>query len=335
MTGKTPSPQLLQKYLANECSEAERKLVDAWYQDLHLESTETFSASDEDRLLMHLQSQIARQKTLSRTKTLPLRDLLLYAGGIAAMLALSFGLFYLGRNEKNTAASQVLSDSLLVFSNTQKKVVHYSLPDQTEIWLHPGAEVHYPRTFAGRKNREIQFEGEGFFNVTRDSLHPFVIRSGTLTTQVLGTSFNVKAYTDQPVYSVAVVTGSVSVSASGQKAQAETVILKPQQQVTFERSTSQLTINNVETRNTLQETWQPVSLSFTDASLADITERLQKTFRVKIKIENPALRKCELKADFDRQNLPEILEMINTLIGSTYEMDGDHIVISGEGCGDI
>lgn len=335
MTGKIPSPQLLQKYLANECSEAERKLVDAWYQDLHLETTDTFSASDEERLLIHLQSQIAQHRAEPVTKTLPLKSLWLYAGGIAAMIALSFGLFYLGGNDKDTAAGKVFADSLLVFSNTQKKVVHYSLPDQTEIWLHPGAEVHYPRTFAGKKNREIQFEGEGFFNVTRDTLHPFVIRSGTLTTQVLGTSFNVKAYTDQPVYSVAVVTGSVSVSASGQKARSETVILKPQQQVTFEKSTSQLTVNNVETRNNLQETWQPVSLSFTDASLADITERLQKTFRVKIKIENPALRKCELKADFDRQNLPEILEMINTLIGSTYEMDGDNIVISGEGCGDI
>lgn len=335
MTGKTPSPELLRKYLSNACSDAERMLVDAWYQDLRHESKDTFSDSDERRLLTQLQFQIEQQTTVPRIKSLPSRSFWLYAGGIAAMIVLSFGLFYLGQNGERMATDKVFPDSLLVFSNTQKKVIQYSLPDQTQIWLHPGAEVRYPRTFAGKSKREIQFEGEGFFNVTRDTLHPFVIRSGTLTTQVLGTSFNVKAYTDQPVYSISVVTGSVSVSASGQKAPAETVILKPQQQVTFQKSTSHLTVNNLETANAPQETWQPVSLSFTDASLAEITERLQKTFRVKIKIQNPALRNCELKADFDRQNLPEILEMINTLIGSTYEMDGENIVISGEGCGEI
>ena len=328
----TPSTELLQRYLNNTCTDAERAVVDAWYQSLNLNSSESFTDSDRDRLLESLQMQIAGEDEVVETRTFPLKRLWLYAGGIAAMLLISIGLYYQFRQEPRLAPVAVAGETTIKYTNNQKKVIPYSLPDQTQIWLHPGASIAYSSAFTAKQQREVTFEGEAFFDVSRDTTRPFIIRSGTLITEVLGTSFNVVAYADQPDYRVSVVTGSVSVSAATGKKDADRIILKPHQQVIFEKSTSQMTLMDVAAKPTHYEAWQPVSMSFTNATLADIAERLQKTFRIRIKIDNPALRQCSLKADFDDQNLPEILEMINTLMGTTYEIEKDQIVISGEGC---
>jgi transmembrane sensor len=332
MANQKPSSRLLEKYLAHECSNSEREIVDAWYQSLLLHSEETFSDNDEDRLYLQIRDQISLDSA-NLQKPIKIRtSWWVYASGIAAALILAVGFLYLKPTLGPLLPVSARTESAVKMTNAGKMVFRYTLPDLSVVWLQPGATVEHARSFDGREKREIRFEGEGFFEVTRDVKHPFIIQSGKLKTEVLGTSFNIKANKNDLTYRVSVVSGSVAVSTSDPD-QAATILLKPQQQAVFETTTNNLSLNNLKTKKSDVETWQPVSLRFDDAPLSAIVTRLQKTFHVKIDIANPVLKDCELKVDFDKQNLPEILEMINALLGSTYEINGDTITLSGEGCG--
>ncbi|RYZ95824.1 MAG: hypothetical protein EOP47_25055 [Sphingobacteriaceae bacterium] len=89
-------------------------------------------------------------------------------------------------------------------------VTHITLGDGTKIWLNGGSKLKYPETFRG-KLREITIEGEAFFDVAHDADHPFIVHTGDITTQVLGTSFNIKAYPDEQLLKVDVVSGKVGI----------------------------------------------------------------------------------------------------------------------------
>src|SRR5450432_2410107 len=69
------------------------------------------------------------------------------------------------------------------------------LPDGTKVWLNASSALRYPTTFQGL-TREVELTGEGYFEVTKDALHPFIVNSGTNQVRVLGTHFNVNAYSD-------------------------------------------------------------------------------------------------------------------------------------------
>jgi transmembrane sensor len=332
MINKTPSPELLRKYLANDCNDSERQFVDEWYSSLQLKSTEEFTGDDEERLLLRIRDQISDQEETEEPVT-PQRTVnwWAYLSGVAAFLAISAGFIYYNLPESTRPVSSVTpKEAFVKMVNLQKKVIRYELPDNSIVWIQPGGSIGHRSSFAGQPVREVSFEGEGFFNVSKDSGHPFIIHSGQLKTEVVGTSFNVRANRDESTYQVSVVSGSVAVSSGSQ---AGKVLLKPSQQAVFVPATNDLTMTTLEARKTKNEAWQPVSLTFDDVPLQEITERLQKTFKVRISINNPRLKHCVIKVGFEQQNLPEILEMINMLLGSTYEIEGDHITLSGEGCG--
>ena len=330
MKKSIPPADLLQRYITNTCTEEERRAVDAWYQQLDHEEA-TLYAFDEQALRDRIRTSIGEQTPDSGRPAVPLRRWWLLAGGVAASILVVLGLVYLFRSEK-PAGTQVAGVLPWVeYTNTKKKIELYTLPDQSKVWLHPQASLSYSPSLATDTLREVRFAGEGFFDVARDTLHPFVLYSGKLKTQVLGTSFNVKAYENKAVYHVSVVTGSVAVSTPASEKN-EMLVLKPNQEAAYQNSTSSLRLTTHDEKQVKKETWQPVSLVFDDAPMAEVVARLQKTFRVRISLSNEALGRCRLKVDFNRQRLPEILEMIDTLLGTTYEMEGENIRISGEGC---
>jgi transmembrane sensor len=330
MKKSIPPADLLRRYITNTCTEEERRAVDTWYQQLDREEAIPY-AFDEQALQSRIRASIEEQTQDGGRQPVPLRRWWLLAGSVAASILMVLGLVYLLKSEKPAGTQVAGTLSWVEYTNFKKKIELYTLPDQSKVWLHPQARLSYSPSLATDTLREVRFSGEGFFDVARDTLHPFVLYSGKLKTQVLGTSFNVKAYENEAVYHVSVVTGSVAVSTPASE-KMETLVLKPNQQVAYTSSTSSLSLTTLDEKQVKKETWQPVSLVFDDAPLVEVVARLQKTFRVRISLSNEALERCRLKVDFNRQRLPEILEMISTLLGTTYEMEGENIRISGDGC---
>jgi len=332
MNLNTPSSELLKRYLTNQCSEQERAVVDEWYQGLKLDAGQTFSAADEKVLYDRIQHRIGETELDRKTVSLSFRKIWYYAAAALLIAGIFLANFSPVNNKSELAAKSAADSSQITFSNRQKKIVRYALPDKSTIWLQPGAVVSHPVSFLSCINREISFQGEGFFDVTRDVKHPFIIHCGKLQTKVLGTSFNIKAIRDEPDCKVSVVTGSVSVSKQNPDNKTETVILKPKQQAVFEKQTNRMTVHVSPASEAVNENWQSVSLIFDETPMSEVAVRLQQTFRIRIEFANPFIKKCRLKVDFNNQKLPEILGMIETLLGTSYEIEGDRVILKGEGC---
>lgn len=333
MNSNIPSSEILKKYLANACSAEERAAVDVWYQQLNLDSSETFLQSDESELYQRIQNQIYEEEKISATTSTITTYIWTFVRA-AAIIILGLGFLYFFQNNlKDKDLAKINADSSFVtFRNNQKKTIRYPLPDHSIVWLQPGASLSHPKVFNLQKNREIRFSGEGFFDISHDKKHPFIVNCGSVKTQVLGTTFNVQANDNESTFKVSVVTGSVSVSTPSRENKIETVVLKPKEEAVYEKESQNMTVKVLEISALNHENWQSVSLAFDETPMSEVANRLQLTFKIKIEFANLNIKKCRLKVDFNNQRLPEILDMIDILLGTTYEIDGSKIIIKGEGC---
>ncbi|WP_154402467.1 FecR family protein [Mucilaginibacter endophyticus] len=200
--------ELARKLMQGTISPDEKIWLDAWYANF----------SDEEVLLStskHQTPEQLRESILNKitarmeTPVKPARKVITLWRNIAAaaavVLLITFAALY-----KNEVLEVVDPAKQVELATAPGKHRQISLPDGTRIWLSPGSKISYPDKFRA-KERLVKLEGEAFFDVVHDEDHPFVIQSGQLKTVVLGTSFNVKAYPDEIISEVTVISGKVAV----------------------------------------------------------------------------------------------------------------------------
>ena len=91
------------------------------------------------------------------------------------------------------------------------------LPDSSRVWLNAESSIRFPVAFSGRK-RAVEITGEAYFEVIKDQNMPFVVSVNGIKIEVLGTSFNVRAYSDEEAVTTTLVTGSVRVASGANDA---------------------------------------------------------------------------------------------------------------------
>ena len=118
------------------------------------------------------------------------------------------------------------------------------LPDGTEVWLNAASSIRYPASFAGNERR-VTITGEAYFDVAKNKSKPFFVDiDGKASLEVLGTSFNINAYSDEPVINTALLEGAVRVKAltspqkrsQSDKAEPSNIVLRPGQQASIDKS---------------------------------------------------------------------------------------------------
>jgi transmembrane sensor len=103
------------------------------------------------------------------------------------------------------------------------------LPDGTHVWLNNASTIRYPVAFTG-PDRTVELAGEAYFEVAKDAAHPFHVKvQNGATVDVLGTSFNIMAYTDEPTQHTTLLDGSIRVTENNQSA-----LLKPAEQTALD-----------------------------------------------------------------------------------------------------
>jgi transmembrane sensor len=107
---------------------------------------------------------------------------------------------------------------------------HIVLPDSSRVWLNAMSSIRFPTAFDGAE-RNVELNGEAYFEIVKNSKQPFIVRTGNSTIRVLGTSFNVNAYKDEEEIRTTLISGSVSVATESKK-----VVLKEGQQSEVDRS---------------------------------------------------------------------------------------------------
>jgi transmembrane sensor len=332
------SPQLLEKYLNNTCSEEERALVEAWYASLQgkQDYLDTLPAGQQTKLqdetFENIQGQLAIDQE-EEVREFPLR----WITWLAASVLMVIGIYFTYNNNDVTPEVSIVrpiekkeTENIIHFVNNESRLVMHRLPDASTVWMHKNASIRYPKEFDADK-RIVNFSGEGFFDITKDKSRPFSIQSGELVIKVLGTSFNVKAPVENKIFQVSVVTGRVEVSAPNKEQKQQLVVLKPQQEAFFETGSRRLVLSPVPVHSK-KEIYESVTIVFKETPLNEAVTLLEKRFDIDIRLSNPEIGSCQVTGDFEKEPLPAIIEMLCNSLEASYTMSGKTITIDALPC---
>ncbi|AQG80978.1 FecR family protein [Spirosoma montaniterrae] len=208
-----------------------------------------------------------------------------------------------------------------------------SLSDGSVVYLRPNSSLRHPVSFAADR-REVELVGEAFFEVAKNPNQPFFVRTQTLTTRVVGTSFLVRALDQQA--SVQVRTGRVVVYAN-QTLTAPSpriVTLQANQQVTVRPADETLQPETVQQPSALARKLNQQSFSFNDAPITTVLDQVAQTYGIRIDYDAVRFANCRVTTTLGDEPLTEKLSVLAEVIGpdARYEVDGNRIRFSGRGC---
>ena len=196
------------------------------------------------------------------------------------------------------------------------------LDDGTQVTLNANSRLEYPKQFPAEGTREVHLTGEARFEVAKDSARPFIVSSGKMQTQVLGTVFDVNAYPGK-VAAVTLFQGRVRVSDEKQTRQKD--ILPGQQAILSEDNG--FTIS--EAQLTATEGWTKGEFSFDDAELAEIMKSVGTWYNTSIIFHSPDLLKQRIHFRFPRTtSLEEVVQALNDLGIAKLEQKKGKVIIS-------
>jgi transmembrane sensor len=199
------------------------------------------------------------------------------------------------------------------------------LPDSSIVILSGGSTLKYAEKFDGNK-REVLLNGEAFFDVVHQPKKPFVVKTAQISTVVLGTSFNIKAYQTDKSVAVIVLTGKVGVLANlNGKFQLVRYLLK-NEQININTQTGLFTSNDIDAGTITG--WITNNLAFYNTRFKDIAMSLERHYGVKVHFIDAELGDIRLTAKFKNQALPEVMNDLCSLTGLGYTQKNKQIFIS-------
>ena len=197
------------------------------------------------------------------------------------------------------------------------KSYHLVLDDNTEVWLNADSKLLYPNHFADNE-RIVELDGEAYFKVAKDAKRPFIVKSKYLTTKVLGTEFNFRAYNNN--VGVTLVEGRVAV----QQNEGKETVLTPGQNATIVGD--ELQISDVDVRKFTS--WVDGYFYFDEAKLEDIMKELGRWYNINIEFEDKQTKAYEFKFWAKRDdNLEKTINNLNQIGKVLIETDGNKIII--------
>lgn len=182
------------------------------------------------------------------------------------------------------------------------------LSDGTKVFLNSESEIRFPMKFKANE-REVFISGEAFFDVTKNAQKPFIVKTDIMDVVVKGTSFNVKAYSDEEKVHTTLVTGSVDIYYG--KYKKNKVNIKPSQQAEISRNVQGITLKEVDTY--VYTSWINKCFVFREQRLEDIMRTLSRWYDVEIFYQNKEIKDMIFSGRLDRYNdIKSILEIIES-----------------------
>ncbi|RPE05410.1 DUF4974 domain-containing protein [Chitinophaga lutea] len=252
------------------------------------------------------------------------------AAAAVLLLAALAGWWWMPR--KTTAPA--VAEALHAAKGTRTRV---TLPDGSVVWLNADSRLTYNDDF-NQARREVQLEGEAYFDVVKNSNKPFVIRTARMQVRVLGTTFNIRAYPGESTAETALIKGSVEVSREG----AAPVILKPHEKLVLFLYEQEQQITTKEQRDfvirplhvteqdgqPLETAWVENRLVFRDEAFSTLADRLERWYGVEITLGDTAVRDLRFTGRFEKETIEQVLKALQITAEFKYSVNGRNIIIS-------
>lgn len=307
MEQNTPSSEKLLKYIQGKASEELKTEIEAWiaedikhekvimdlakiyyahYHSVRIQSRNVNAAYKKVMRILHHKQwtvQLSWQK-------------------IAAAAILLIALNVAGWN---VIQNRVSTDDYIVLSSNNEKKVEYTLPDGTTVFLNRNSSLRFPLKYA-KKSRQVELEGEGYFNVAHNPEHPFIVNTTQgIKVQAIGTKFNVEAFSNDSIVQTTLIEGCVAVTIQRGNDN-ERYIMHPTDMIRYNTHRDLIIFGKTDYPS--KASWLDDVLIFKDTSLPEVVRQLSHNFEADFIITDPRLNDYLFTGTFNNRDLSVILE---------------------------
>lgn len=201
-----------------------------------------------------------------------------------------------------------------------------TLNDGTRVWLNALSELSYPEYFSGEK-REVTLTGEAYFEVMPDHTHPFIVHTADMNLEVLGTSFNIRAYGEEDCLTTTLASGKIRqlYPASG-----DTLLLFPNEQSVYDKKQQRLQVQEADLTAALA--WKEGRILLRNSTLDEIFRELNRWYDFEVSYQNERLKNMRFYLNIDRYaNVESVLEKLQRTGGIQFIIQGKKIMV----CNDV
>lgn len=322
---------ILQRYLSNEQTLKEHQQVKQWFRNdrdypeieplLKDNLEERFKqGSAEKESVAHIYDRVAGaiwQKERQSSKIIRLRNIV-YRVAAALVIGLFIGIY--------VSYEKTASEPVYYAAHSPKgSVAEMLLPDGSVIFLNADSRIKY--SVDGKDGiREVFLEGEAWFDVAKNPEKPFIVQTPFYNVNVTGTQFNVKAYSQDQFVTATLEEGEIVISSSGNFKMQEEVVLKPGEQISFDKTLKTLTVKNVNTK--WFTSWKDNRLILVNMDLGEFVVILERKYGVDIEVKSAEILDLHVDCTIKNESIIEILDILKKTLPISYEIVGQKIEIT-------
>ena len=300
----------LQKYIRGYATQAEKDEVTVW------------AKADKDNLkellaLRKLYDITIWKKNEGQTDVKKkYKPVVLYKAGAVAAVFLLLLVTNWYTYHINNRTPEIVMQTIRVPAGQRAQL---TLADGTDVWLNAGSSLIFPNHFEAGK-REVSLDGEAYFDVEKDTRNPFVVKTQQFDIEVLGTEFNVLAYSKSSLFEVSLLNGAVDVCTNDKR-----VGLQPNEKLYL--SGDRLLKQQI--RNYDYLLWKNGLICFDDEPVDLVVSKLELYFDTNIVIENASFMKTKYTGKFrTKDGIEHILKVFQLKDNFIYEKDDENNLIT-------
>jgi ferric-dicitrate binding protein FerR (iron transport regulator) len=313
--------ELLLKYIAGDCTDQEKATITIWL-DSNPENMREFIALRKLYDITIWQTSpvaISELKPKEKISIWQWKPNYIEVSKVAAIFLIAV---LVSRFLFPVSAPENLTAMQTIFVPAGQRM-EITLVDGTKVWLNAKTTFTFPNQFSNQ-TREVRLDGEGFFEVAGNKSKPFIVKTEKYDIKVLGTKFNLMAYSGKGIFETSLLEGSVEVLNSGGS---KGILIKPNEQI-FQKN-GQLIITSIINMNHFL--WKEGIISFENEYFPELVKKLELYFDLKIAVKNDKILKYRCTGKFrTKDGVEHILKVLQLSNKFSYKVDDKQNIITIE-----
>lgn len=326
--------KLAERYRLGECTPEEVTFVEQWVKV-------NGRTGDDDRTVFENEAEAAQIEEqvwdgirhaagLNRKKPEWRAGKPIWLSIAASVILVMTGVFLSDRFSPKDIEPELAGLETFNTSTSRQRII---LPDSSVVTLAEGASIATSESY-GHQTRTVRLKGEAFFEIRPDPKIPFLVYSGDLVTEVLGTSFAIKPEAKTKTIEVSVATGKVSVYSSekDRNQRRRGVIITPNQKAVYDMESKTIRQDLVDDPKIVVNSPPESVFKFDETPVREVLSVLRQAYQMEIVVNNSELNECLFTGNVNGFDLFRQLSYICDAIDAHYEVRGTTIFLTGEGC---
>jgi transmembrane sensor len=313
---------LLGKILTKEANDDEKSRFAEWlsFSDENREIFRAYREVYDESVITetHTKGKFPAKKDFAR-KSRNIKHYLLAAASVSLVLAIYF--LFLSKPMEQPYELQLAETNMVIKTNPRGQKSRIILPDGSNVWLNSESRLEFEENFTD-SFRKVILEGEAYFEVARDSSRPFVVESGDLTVNVLGTAFNINNFDENKLATVSLISGKLMIAFEDQQE-----VLLPGNHLQYFKDNHELIIRSNSDVEKITA-WKNGILIFEREDFQSVIYRLEKWYDVNITINGNPPTEWRFTGYFENEYLRNVLEVLCYGKSLNYKIERKNVTLS-------